>query len=187
MNNFSNAKKVAFYGVISALTFVFLLVETYLFTAFLGSFTPAILTLPLAIAVSITGGKKGFISGGLIFGCCSFFLAVIIANPVFINPLVSILPRIFIGVTAFFSYVLVSKLTKSAKKLFVKDVLPISIAAALGILTNSVCTIFMMWVFNASDLAAVMTVIISFNFLAEVIGAMVLCPVYVKVMKRLGK
>ena len=69
----SNAKKVAFYGVMSALTFVFLLIETFVFSAFLGNFTPAILTLPLAVALSLFNGKKGMFVGGTIFGCCSFF------------------------------------------------------------------------------------------------------------------
>ncbi len=179
-----SAKTIAFYGVASALMFVFLLIETYAFTAFLGSFTPAILTLPLAIAISLTSGKKGFISGGAIFGCCSFFLAVIIANPVFINPLVSILPRLFIGIVAYFVYLLMSRITKNAKKTFVKEVLPVSVASIFGILANSVCTIFMMWIFNASSLATVMTVIISFNFLGEVVGATVLCPIYVKTIKK---
>lgn len=187
MNKQSSAKTVALYGVISALMFVFLLVETYGFTAWLGSFTPAILTLPFAVAISLTGDKKGCVSGGLIFGFCSFFLAVIIANPIFINPLISVFPRLFIGIVAYFVYLGVSILTKKAKSNFVREILPISIASAFGILTNSVCTIFMMWVFNASALATVMTVIISFNFLGEIIGAIVLSPVYVKVIKRVSK
>lgn len=187
MNKTSSAKTIALCGVLSALTFVFLLVETFGFTAWLGSFTPAILTLPLAVAISLTGDKRHCIVGGAIFGCCSFFLAVIIANPIFINPLISILPRLFIGVIAFFVYLLLSKLTKNAKSKFIKEILPISVASAFGILTNSVFTIFMMWVFNASAIATIMTVIISFNFLAEVIGAIVLCPIYVKVIKKVNK
>lgn len=183
MNN-SSSKKIALYGVVSALMFVFLLVETYVFTWLLGSFTPAILTLPFAVALSISSKKRGMISGGLIFGCCSFFLAVIIANPVFINPLVSILPRIFIGVVAYFVYLLVSKLCTSSNKPFVKEVLPLSIAGAFGILTNTVLTIFMMWVFKATGLEAVLTVILSINFLAEIVGAIILVPVYSKVLKR---
>lgn len=187
MNKQTSAKTIALCGVISALMFVFLLVETYGFTAFLGSFTPAILTLPLAVAISLTGDAKSCIVGGLIFGFCSFFLAVIIANPIFINPLISILPRIFIGVVAYGVYLVVRGLFKKSKKDFTKEILPVSVASAFGILTNSVCTIFMMWVFNASELATVMTVIISFNFLAEIIGAVVLSPIYVRVIKRINK
>ncbi len=184
MKNASKASNVAFYGVISALMFVFLLTETYGLSGLMGNFTPAILTLPLAISISITGGKKGCLSGGLIFGCCSFFLAVIISNPIFLNPLVSILPRILIGIVSFFVYLLLTILTRNSDNKFVHEILPISVASVFGILTNSVCTIFMMWVFNAAELAAVFSVVISINFVGEVVGAVILCPIYVNVMKK---
>ena len=181
----SKARKIAFYGVLSALMFVFLLIETYLFTAFFGSFTPAILTLPLAVALSLFKGKEGMWIGGTIFGCCSFFLAVCIGNPVFLNPLVSIFPRIFIGVVAYFVYFLLAKICVKSKNAFVNEILPASIAGAFGILANTVCTLTMMWLFNAAELAAVLTVILSINFLGEIIGAIVLVPVYKKVLKRI--
>ena len=178
-------KKIAFYGVISALMFVFLLIETYLLTLAFGALTPAILTLPFAVALSLFLGKKGMFAGGTIFGCCSFFLALIIANPVFINPLISILPRIIIGVVAYLVFALISKLTKNSKSAFVKEVLPYSIGGAFGILTNTVCTIFMLWVFDQSSLAAVFTTIMSVNFLGEIIGAIILVPIYSKILKRI--
>ena len=183
----STARKIAFYGVLSALTFVFLLIETYLFEFLFGNFTPAILTLPFAVAISLFNGKRGFWVGGTIFGCCSFFIAIMIGNVVFLNPLVSILPRIFIGIVAYFSYLLLKMLFKNAKSQAINEILPLCIAGALGILTNTICTVFMMWVFNASALAAVMTAILSFNFLAEVIGAIILVPVYANVFKRILK
>ncbi|MBQ9782032.1 MAG: hypothetical protein IJW26_02490 [Clostridia bacterium] len=182
----SNAKKIAFYGVMAGLMFVFLLIETFVFTAFFGNFTPAILTLPLAVALSLFNGKKGMWVGGTIFGCCSFFLAVCISNVIFLNPLVSILPRVFIGIVAYFVYYLVGNLLKNAKSEFVKEVLPCSIAGAFGILTNSVCTIFMMWVFNSAELAMVLSVIISINFVAEIVGSIILAPIYIRIFKRIN-
>ena len=53
--------------------------------------------------------------------------------------------------------------------------------------TSTVFTIFMMWVFNAAAIAMVFTVVISINFVAEVIGAAILAPIYVKLFKRLQK
>ena len=183
----SSAKKIAFYGVMAGLMFVFLLIETYVFSAFFGNFTPAILTLPLAVALSLFNGKKGMWIGGTVFGCCSFFLAIIISNVIFLNPLVSILPRIFIGCTAYLVYWAFSSLFKKSKNDFVKEILPCALAGVSGILTNTVCTIFMMWVFNATAIATVFTVIISINFVAEVVGAAILTPLYVKVFKRMHK
>ena len=183
----SSAKKIAFYGMLSALTFVFLLIETFLFKVLFGNFTPAILTLPLAVAISLFNGKKGFWVGGTIFGCCSFFIAIMVGNVVFLNPLVSILPRVFIGVVAYFSYLLLKMLFKNAKSQAINEILPLCIAGALGILTNTVCTVFMMWVFNASALAVVITVIMSINFIAEIVGAIILVPVYAKVLRRIER
>ncbi len=182
-----SSKSIAFYGVMAGLMFVFLLIETYLFSALFGNFTPAILTLPLAVALSLFNGRKGMWIGGTVFGCCSFFLAVIISNVIFLNPLVSILPRVFIGLTSYGVYFLANKLLKDSKNEFVSEILPCSLAGVFGILTNSVCTIFMMWVFNSAELALVLTVIISINFVAEIIGAAVLAPIYVRVFKRMHK
>ena len=58
---------------------------------------------------------------GLIFGVYSFLNAT---NPMFADPLIAILPRIFIGVAAYYSY---KYLWKNS-----------AIAAALGTLTNTI-------------------------------------------------
>ena len=180
-----SSKKIALYGVLSALMFLFLLVETYVLTAFLGAFTPAVLTLPLAVAISIHNGKHGMWVGGTIFGFCSFFLAVIISNPVFINPLISILPRVFIGVVAYLVYSLTKLLFKKSKKGFLNQTLPLGLSGAFGILTNTVCTIFMMFLFKATGIEAVLATVMSINFVAEIIGAVILVPIYVKVFRRI--
>ena len=174
------AKKIAYYGVFSAMMFVFLLIETYLLTIAFGALTPAILTLPLAVSLSLFLGKKGMWVGGIIFGCCSFFLATIIANPVFINPLISILPRVCIGVVAYFVFSIAKRFCKN-------EMVAYSIGGAFGILTNTVCTIFMLWVFNYSSLAAVFTTIMSINFVGEIIGAIILVPIYIKILKKVNK
>ncbi|MBQ2908427.1 MAG: hypothetical protein IJE56_00565 [Clostridia bacterium] len=187
MNKRSNAKTVAFLGVMFALIFVFLLVETYVFSAFFGAFTPCALTLPLAIALSLSGSKKPMVIGGTLLGCASFLLAIFISNPIFINPLISILPRLFIGVVAYGVYFLLKKACASSKNTFVKEILPCAVAGVFGTLSNSVCTIFMMWVFSAAELAAVFTTIISINFVAEVVASAVLVPIYVRVINKIVK
>lgn len=175
-----SSKQIAYLGLVSALMFVFLLIETYLFRIVFNDLTPAILTLPFAVALSLFLGKKSMFLGGTIFGACSFVLASIIGNVVFINPLISILPRILIGVVGYFAFVLV-------KKLFKNEIVACSVGGAFGILTNTVCTIFMLWVFNNSTLAAVFTTIMSINFVGEIVGAIILVPVYYKILKRVNK
>ena len=65
------------------------------------------------------------------------------------------------------------------------EVFPAAVAGVLGTVTNTVCTIFMMWVFNKSDIASVFTVLISINFVAEVIAAAILTPTYVMLIKKI--
>ena len=184
MNKRSVARDVAFLGVMLALVFVFLLVETFLFNALFGNFTPAALTIPLAIAVSVTGDKRNMFIGGTLLGVSSFVLAILIANPVFLNPLVSIAPRVFIGITAYFVCLLFKKLFKNAKSGFLRNVLPYSFAGVAGVLTNTVLVVTMVWVFTSSTLAEVIATILLVNFVSELVSAAVLVPVFSRTIER---
>ena len=84
-------------------------------------------------------------------------------------------------------YFISEKILKNAKNNYLKEDLPVSIAGVFGILANTVLTLTMMWAFNSAELASVLTVILSVNFLGEVIGAFILVPVYKKVLKRVEK
>ncbi len=185
--NKSRARLIAFLGVMFALIFVFLLVETFALSAIFGNFTPAALSLPLVITLTLVGLKKPMFVGGTLLGLASFTLAICISNPIFLNPLISILPRIFIGVVAFPIYKLFLRIFENSKSSFLKDILPFSIAGGFGTLANSVFTVFMMWVFNSAELASVFTVILSINFVAEVIAAVLLVPVYGRVISKIRK
>lgn len=64
-----------------------------------------IMHIPVIIGAVLEGPLVGTILGA-IFGLSSFFLA---ADPIFKDPLVAIVPRLFIGVTSYFAYVAVKK------------------------------------------------------------------------------
>ncbi len=86
------------------------------------------------IPAIIGGIMEGWVVGGvigLIFGLTSFFRATI---PLFKDPLVAILPRIFIGITAAFCY--------AGLKRFNEHVALIA-AATVGTLTNTVLVLTM--------------------------------------------
>lgn len=187
MNKNSTARTVAFLGVTLALVFVFLLIETYAFSAFFGNFTPAALTIPLAIAVAVTGKKWRMFVGGTLLGVSSFILAIIISNPIFLNPLISVLPRVIIGIVAYFICVLSKNLFKNAQSNFVKNVLPYSLAGIFGVLTNTVLVSIMLWVFNYQALAAVYTLIISVNFVGEIIAAAILVPIFATLINKIER
>lgn len=84
----------------------------------------------------IVGGMLGFL-----FGCFSMFHAINTPMPVsfiFLNPVVSILPRILIGVTPYlvYKYLNIKKYTK----------IRIGIAAAVGSFTNTLGVVGLMYV-----------------------------------------
>ena len=186
MKNMS-ARTIALLGVLFALVFVFLMIETFAFSAFFGNFTPAALTLPLAASISVTGKKWRMAVGGTLLGFSSFFLAMIISNVIFLNPFISILPRIFIGVTAYLAFLVTRSIFKNSESKFLSEILPYSVAGAVCVLTNTVLVISMLTVFDYASLAAVFTTIISINFVAEIIAAVILTPVFCGVINKVER
>lgn len=186
MNN-SSGRTIALLGVTFALVFVFLMVETFAFSALFGNFTPAALTLPLAAAISVTGKKWRMAVGGTLLGLSSFFLAIIIANPIFLNPLISIFPRIIIGVVAYLVCAGIKFLFKNSSNVFLTGILPYSFAGAFCVLSNTVLVISMLTLFNEATLAAVLATILSINFVAEMIGGIVLTPIFANVINVIEK
>ena len=84
---------------------------------------------------AIIGGiMEGWVVGGIIgfiFGIFSFLQATI---PLFKDPLVAIFPRIFIGITAYFTYVGLKRFN---------EYVALIVAAAVGTLTNTVLVLTM--------------------------------------------
>ena len=183
----SSGKTIALLGVLFALVFVFLMIETYAFSALFGNFTPAALTLPLAAAISVTGKKWRMFVGGTLLGLSSFFLAIIISNVIFLNPLISVLPRLLIGVVAYGVCALFKWLFRNSQNKVLTNVLPYSIAGAFCVISNTVLVISMMSVFLYAELAAVFATIMSINFVAELIAGVILTPIFANVINRIER
>ncbi|MBO5726736.1 MAG: hypothetical protein J6S00_06725, partial [Clostridia bacterium] len=142
MNN--STKMIALSGVMGALTFIVMFLETYVFTILIPLAPPCFLSLSIAIALSLIGDYKYMFVGGTIMGVCSLIIAFIIGNPVFILPWVSILPRIFIGIVSFGVSKLIQLLGKKSSNKFVKDYLPSGVGAIFGVFTNTLLVLTMM-------------------------------------------
>ena len=127
---------VAFVGVMSALIFVLFMLEGALQSGL--GMTALIFTLPLSISLSIYDGWKQSFLGGTILGVvsCVFCLVFSSAFILYANPMISVLPRIFIGVTAYWTYRGLTALFKNLKNVFVKDTLPLCVAGAVGSFTD---------------------------------------------------
>ena len=133
--------------------------------------TPAGHATIMHIPAILGGILEGPIVGalvGLIFGVYSFLNAT---NPIFADPLIAILPRIFIGVAAYYSY-----------KYFWKNS---AIAAVLGTLTNTI------GVLGLATLRGYLPVKVSATIAVvhgtpEVVVAILLVFILVKALKRAG-
>ena len=179
----SAAHTVAFIGVMTALMAVVLTLETYVFIYFIKP-SPAFLSIPLFIALSMYGDwKKSFI-GGTIFGCCSFVLSFIVGYTVFYNPLISVLPRTLAGVAGYWILYGLSILTKGKGKDVVR-----AISAALTVILHTVLVLGAMEIFSTGGafFDTVWQTIIGVNFFAEFICAILLTPILVRVMKKYTK
>lgn len=191
------AHKVAFIGVMSALIFVVLTLETYVFIGILG-INPAFLSLPLAIALCLFGDWQDEFCGGTIFGVCAFIISFMVAYVPMYNPLVSVLPRVLMGVGAywiyrFFSFIVNAilntrekkghKLISRNKNIFLRETLPAAVAGICGALINTVLVLAMLSVFGGDAFGAAFQVAISLNSPIEMACCAVLVPIYVRIMK----
>lgn len=180
---------VAFVGVMAALIFVLFLLEGAVLSPV--GMTACILSLPVAIAVSIYDDwKKSFVGGTLLGVCSCIFCLVFSAFIKYANPLVSVLPRFCIGVTAYWTYFGLSKLFKNAKNRFVKEAFPAAIAGIVGSLTNTVLYLLAVAVCDgrgADALTVIMGVAVTIYFPIELAACAILVPIYVKALQKVNR
>ena len=114
-------------------------------------FKLTILHLPVIIGAIIEGPIVGG-SIGLIFGLFSIYQNITAPTPMspfFYNPLVSIVPRILIGVISYYIYKLVKAKLKNVK-------LSITIAAICGSLVNTIGVLGTIYLIYFKDYAAIL-------------------------------
>ncbi len=124
------------------------------------------------IPAIIGGVMEGWLVGGIvgtIFGLFSFLQAT---TPLFKDPLVAILPRIFIGVTAYFTYAALRK----------NEYVALVLAAVVGTLTNTVLVLGMAVIRGYIPLVAIPTIIP--QAVAEIIIAAIITVAVVAAWKR---
>lgn len=167
------SRQIAYIATFIALIFVALLLDTAVGRVL--PIQPAIFSLPAVFVFALTFGKWQYSAlGGLVFGLLSFARAMMgLGLPEFQNPLVSILPRVFLGFVVFGAYLLGRVIFAKTKK---KETLALGFAGFCGTLWNTITVVSMMNVINHTSLAGVFGAIISFNFPIEIVVATVLTP-----------
>jgi uncharacterized membrane protein len=133
----SSTRKIVVTGILGAISIV--LASTPFGFIPMGAISITIMQLPAIIGAILEGPVVG--SGvGLIFGVASLVRAAVAplspADVIFTNPLISVLPRIFIGPAAWFVYKLLGKL----------EIPAIILAGFFGSLTNTVLVLGMIGV-----------------------------------------
>lgn len=185
MNN--KTKTIALSGVMGALTFIVMFLETYVFSVLIPLAPPCFLSLSLAITLSLMGDWRYMFIGGTALGVSSFIMSFIIGNPVFMLPWISILPRVFIGIVAFGVTKLIKKLTAKSSNKFLNDYLPSGVGAIFGVLTNTVLTLSMMFICSFVGLEGILATFMTINFPIEMVASAIIVPILVNAIKRYNK
>lgn len=124
-----NVQDITLLGVMSAIIIVMFLIPGLSFIP-IGQINATLGHIPVIIIAIVKGPKLGAILGG-VFGFTSFINAMIRPNAtsfIFMNPIVSILPRVMIGVVAGLTYLAFRK----------REKIGISISAAMGSIVNTI-------------------------------------------------
>lgn len=109
--------------------------------------------VPILITAVLFGLPQALIVA-LAFGTTSLIIAatqpVSVLDPFFVNPLVSILPRLLIPVTAYFVFKGLDKLLRNMKA---GQVIAVAVSLAIGNLTNTFGVYTMLYLLYARDIA----------------------------------
>ena len=159
----------------------------------IGTTNATIMHIPVIIGAIVEGPIVGMLVG-LIFGISSLIRSITIPTPtsfVFWNPLLSILPRILIGLASYYIYKLSIKTTKN-------EAVSLGIAGAIGTLVNTLGVLGMIYVLYAEKFVTAIGLsadnafkIISgigiTNGLPEMFVAMIIVTAVVKAIKKVKK
>ncbi len=148
MNRNTKTGKLTFMGVMLALTIVFVAMTVIPTTS---ASMALLIFLPTIVTSIIQGPKSGAVMGALA-GFITLLRALLApASPVdylFLNPLVAILPRIFVGVVPYYIFILFNSLIKT-------KTVALLIAGVSGALTNTVLVILMLYAVYSKEIVSI--------------------------------
>ena len=164
---------VALTAAFGALTVLFASTRLGMIPWFSGALI-TILHVPVILCTLIAGIWAG--SGvGLIFGVSSLILAATQGTGIdlyFVNPLISVLPRLLIAPAVYFAFLGFKKISSKTK--FFPIVLSYALAAFIGTITNSFFVLGALVLSGAISAEIMFTVLFS-NTLLEAAAAVIIC------------
>ncbi|MFP4456891.1 MAG: ECF transporter S component [Clostridia bacterium] len=177
----SNTRKLTFMGVMLALTIAFVVMTAVPTTA---ASMALVMFIPTFATAIIYGPKAGMLMG--FFAGIATMLRAILApmspfDYLFINPLVSVLPRTFIGFFAYYGYYFVKKIFKNEK-------ISIALGGAIGAASNTALVMTMLYIVYASEIIEMagvsfkvflITVITTSAVIEAIAGAILTLPIVI--------
>lgn len=182
-----NTRQIAVIGMLSSISIV-LGITGYGFIP-LPIAKATIMHIPVIIGAILEGPMVGAMVG-LIFGLFSIFQNIStpsLLSFAFMNPLVSVLPRVLIGITSYYCYKLVAGKSKP---------LGIGFGAAVGSLTNTVGVLGMIYLLYAARYAeangiaadtagkVILGIAVGNGLPEAAVAAVITIPIVMAVMKR---
>ncbi len=194
-----NVRDLTILGMLSAIIIILGYTPIGLIPIPILNISASIIHIPVIVGAIILGPKKGTVLSA-VMGSVSFLRALSAPgfyDQFFRNPLVSILPRIFIGLAAYYAYVVIEKLVKDNQKEagWINQLIKVAAAAAgsiAGALANTVLTLSALLIAisfafpdKLQEAMAVATTVVSTVGIAEMIGTAVIVPPIVYALKKL--
>lgn len=167
-----STRRIVITGVLAAVAILLAITRLGLIPVPNVSGNATIMHVPAIIGGVLEGPLVGLLIGA-IFGIYSWLSST---SPLFANPLVSVLPRLFIGVTAAFTYVALRKNN---------EYLALIMAGVVGTLTNTVLVLGMAVILNLLPIAAIPSIIP--QAIAEIVIAVIITVAVIAAWKRMDK
>ena len=153
-----------------------------------GVFSITTIHIPVLIGAALMGPIGGLVLG-LTWGLTSYFYALTLGTieaMIFLNPMVSIVPRVLVGL-------IVSYTTLALDKVNVKEVLKYGLVAGIGTLSNTILVLSSIFIFASEGVlsfnqafSTIITIIISTNGLLELFAAVIIVPAVVKAIRKIS-
>lgn len=153
-----------------------------------GLFSITTIHIPVLIGAALMGPIGGLVLG-LTWGLTSYFYALTLGTieaMIFLNPMVSIVPRVLVGL-------IVSYTTLALDKVNMKEVLKYGLVAGVGTLSNTVLVLSSIFIFASEGVlsfnqafSTIITIIISTNGLLELFAAVIIVPAVVKAIRKIS-
>ena len=153
-----------------------------------GLFAITTIHIPVIIGAALMGPIGGLVMG-ITWGLTSYFYALTLGTieaMIFLNPMVSIVPRILVGLIIAYASIFVKKQSKLSPSL------QYSLIALIGTLSNTILVLSAIFIFEYTGLipfnqavATIFTIVISTNGLLELFSALILVPTVIRAISRI--